>query len=105
MTPTSITKPIRLTTDTSIPEISSARKPPVKASGMVNITINGDFRDWNCATMMRYTSTTPSSSISSTCPIASMICSLSPLNSTVTPSGSASGATACCTADVTLVTL
>ena len=88
-----------------MPEISSAMKPPVKASGMVNITMNGDFRDWNCATMMRYTSTTPSSSISSTCPIASMICSLSPLNSTVTPSGSASGATACCTADVTLVTL
>ena len=62
MMPTSITKPMRLMTDTSMPESSSARKPPVKASGMVNITINGAFRDWNCATMMRYTSTTPSSS-------------------------------------------
>ena len=39
------------------------------------------------------------------CPMASMICSFSPLNSTVTPSGRASGATACCTADVTVVTL
>ena len=26
---------------------------PVKASGTVNITMNGDLRDWNCATIMR----------------------------------------------------
>ena len=55
-----MTKPIRLMTDTSIPTASSAKKPPVNASGMVNMTMNGDFSDWNCATIMRYTSTTPS---------------------------------------------
>ena len=27
--------------------------PPVNASGTVNITINGDRRLWNCATMIR----------------------------------------------------
>ena len=105
MMPTSITKPIRLMTDTSIPAISRARKPPVKASGMVNMTMNGDFSDWNCATMMKYTSTTPSSSISSSWLMASMICSFSPLNSAVTPSGSVRPLTACCAAEVTWVTL
>ena len=92
-------------TDTSMPVTSSARKPPVKASGMVNMTINGDFSDWNCATMMKYTSTTPSSSISSSCPMASMICSFSPLNSTVMPSGSTALPSACRAAEVTWVTL
>ena len=81
MMPTSITKPIRLMTETLIPAISSARKPPVKASGIVNMTMNGDFRLWNWATMMKYTSSTPSRSISITCFIAVMICSFSPLNS------------------------
>ena len=105
MMPTSITNPMRLMTDTSIPESSSARKPPVNASGMVNITMNGAFRDWNCATMMRYTSTTPSRSISRSCCMAFMICSFSPSNSTVTPSGSVTDPSAFCTAVVTLVTL
>ena len=85
--------------------MSRARKPPVKARGMVNMTMNGDFRDWNWATMIRYTSTTPSSSISSSCPMASMICSFSPLNSTVTVSGSVRPLTRRCTSDVTFVTL
>ena len=105
MIPTSMTKPIRLMTDTSIPTASSAKKPPVNASGMVNMTMNGDFSDWNCATIMRYTSTTPSSSISISCPMASMICSFSPLYSTVTPWGSVTLPSACCTALVTWVML
>ena len=37
----------------SMPQISRAIKPPVKARGMVNMTINGDFMDWNWATMIR----------------------------------------------------
>ena len=50
---TRITKPIIATTDTSKPKIARASRPPVKASGMANMTMNGDSRDWNCATMMR----------------------------------------------------
>ena len=68
-------------TETLIPAISSARKPPVKASGIVKMSMKGDYRRWNCATMMNYTSSTPSTSISITCFIAVMICSFSPLNS------------------------
>ena len=51
--PTSKTNPIRETTLTGIPAKNKARNAPVKASGMVNITINGERRDWNCATMTR----------------------------------------------------
>ena len=47
MTPTSITNPIRDTTLSSTPPMSRIRKPPVKARGMVNMTMNGDFSDWN----------------------------------------------------------
>ena len=47
MMPTSITKPMRDTTLSSMPEISRARKPPVKASGTVNRTMKGDSRLWN----------------------------------------------------------
>ena len=69
------------------------------------MTMNGDFRDWNWATMIRYTSTTPSSSISISWVMAFMICSFSPLNSTVTVSGSVRPLTRRCTSDVTFVTL
>ena len=31
----------------AMPQIRRARKPPVKARGIVNMTIKGDFRDWN----------------------------------------------------------
>ena len=66
MMPTSMTKPIRAMTLISVPVSSRARKPPVKASGMVNMTMKGSRRDWNWATMTKYTSTMPSSSISIT---------------------------------------
>ena len=63
---------------TSPPASSRARKPPVKARGMVNMTISGERRDWNWATITRYTSTMPSSSISSSCRMASMMASRRP---------------------------
>ena len=85
MIPVSITKPTRLITDRGIPQISSAAKPPVKASGMVNMTMKGDFKDWNCATITRYTSSTPRRSISAICPMASMTASFSPSKTKDTP--------------------
>ena len=105
MTPTSITKPMRDTTLSSTPLTSKMIKPPVKARGMVNMTINGDFRDWNWATITRYTSRMPSTSISSSCCMASMMVSFSPLNSVVTPSGRVSLSTARMASADTLVTL
>ena len=105
MMPTSITKPIKDTTLTSTPVISSMAKPPVKASGMVNITIRGDFSDWNCATITRYTSSMPSASIRSSCCMASIIISFSPSKEAVTPSGRLTCATADSTAEDTFVTL
>ncbi len=53
MMPVSMMKPMRDTTLTSMPQSSRARKPPVKASGIVNMTMKGDLRDWNWATMTR----------------------------------------------------
>ena len=85
MTPTSITKPIREMTLTSTPASSRARKPPV--------------------TITRYTSTMPSSSISSSCPIASMMASFSPWKAAVTPWGSSAWPMTFSAAEVTLVTL
>ena len=105
MMPTSITKPMRDTTLSSTPAISRMIKPPVKARGIVNMTMNGDFSDWNCATITRYTSRMPSASISSSWLMASMMVSFSPSNSAVTPSGSASASTAFMAAADTLVTL
>ena len=43
--------------------MNSANNPPVNASGIVNITINGDFNDWNCATIIRYINTIASAII------------------------------------------
>ena len=40
-------------TESSLPVIHRAKRPPVKANGMVNSTMNGESSDWNCATMMR----------------------------------------------------
>ena len=76
----------------------------MKARGMVNMMMKGSRRDWNWATMTKYTSTMPSSSISSTWPMASMICSFSPLNSMVAPSGSSMASTALVTWSDTRVT-
>ena len=53
MIPDSMTKPIRAITLISLPVIHRAKKPPVKASGIVNMIMNGDRRLWNWATMMR----------------------------------------------------
>ena len=105
MTPTSITKPIREMTLTSTPASSRARKPPVKARGMVNMTISGERSDWNWATITRYTSTMPSSSISSSCRMASMMASFSPWKAAVTPWGSSAWPMTFSAAEVTLVTL
>ena len=44
-TPTSMIMPTMDTMLTSIPAISSAINPPVNASGMVNMTMNGDSSD------------------------------------------------------------
>ena len=52
-TPASTRKPSMAMMESSLPVISSASRPPVKASGMVNMTMNGESRLWNCATMMR----------------------------------------------------
>ena len=53
MIPQSIIKPISETTLMSKPVIKSPINPPVKASGMVNIMMNGDFKLWNWATIIR----------------------------------------------------
>ena len=52
-TPASIRKPSMAMTESSLPVIHRAKRPPVKANGMVNSTMNGESSDWNCATMMR----------------------------------------------------
>ena len=44
--------PIIAITLTAIPDIHNARRPPVNASGTVNITMNGERRDWNCTCTM-----------------------------------------------------
>ena len=46
-------KPIREIMVNCWPVSSIPSRPPVKASGMVNSTMNGDSRLWNCATMTR----------------------------------------------------
>ena len=53
MTPANMTNPIMDTTPTSLSVTNRAKKPPVNASGIVNIIIKGDKNDWNCATMIR----------------------------------------------------
>ena len=67
--------------DTSLLKMSRARNPPVKASGMVNITMKGDLKLWNWATIMRYTRSTPRAIILARSAIASMIILFSPVNS------------------------
>ena len=67
--------------ETSLLKMRSARKPPVKASGMVNITMKGDLKLWNWATIIRYTKRTPRAIILTRSSMASMIISFSPLNS------------------------
>ena len=57
ITPDSTRKPTMATIERSMPVISSAARPPVNASGSVNMTMIGDLNDWNCATMIRKIST------------------------------------------------
>ena len=87
MMPDNMTKPIMAITLTDIPEIQSASRPPVNASGTVNIMINGERRDWNCATMIRYMNTRARASILNNSVIVSLIVSSSPVISTSYPSG------------------
>ena len=35
------------------PERNVPKNPPVNASGIEKIIINGDLSDWNCATMIK----------------------------------------------------
>ena len=51
--PASMTNPIIATTLISFPVKNRANRPPVNASGIVNMMMNGDRNDWNCATMIR----------------------------------------------------
>ena len=89
----------------SSPAMSSARKPPVNASGIVNMTMNGDLRSWNCATITRYTSRIPTASIKTSCLSASTMDSRSPVKPMVVPSEGENEASASSAASVTSVTL
>ena len=88
MIPVSITNPIMDTTLISIPVIRRARKPPVNASGIVNMTINGDLSDWNWATITRYTSTMPRRIIRTRSFKAFIMDSFAPSNSMLIPGAS-----------------
>ena len=105
MMPTSMMRPSMDSTFSSMPHSSSPRKPPVKASGMVNMTMKGDFKFWNWATITRYTSTTPTSISISISFMASIMASRSPLKLISTPSGSSTLSSAFSAASVTLVML
>ena len=52
-TPASIKKPSMAIMEMGLPVSHKARRPPVKARGMVNMTIKGDKRLWNWATIIR----------------------------------------------------
>lgn len=71
MIPASITNPIIAIALKSFPVISSPKNPPVNAIGIVNKMINGDFSDWNCATMIKYINATASNNIRPICPVVS----------------------------------
>ena len=66
------------TMDRSMPVISSAISPPVKASGMVNMTMIGDLNDWNCATMIRKISATAMTTMNTRSSMIPMTVSFSP---------------------------
>ena len=51
-TPERTRKPSMATTLRSKPRIHRASRPPVKARGMVNMTMKGESRDWNWAAIM-----------------------------------------------------
>ena len=52
-TPIRTRKPISEISDSCSPAAIRPSIPPVKASGIVNRTMNGDSRLWNCATMTK----------------------------------------------------
>ena len=70
------------TMDRSSPVISSAARPPVKASGMVNMTMMGDLNDWNCATIIRKMSATAMMTMNTRSPAMDMTVSFSPASAT-----------------------
>ena len=105
MMPTSMIMPSIESRLISSPAMSSARKPPVNASGIVNMTMNGDLRSWNCATITRYTSRTPTASMIMSCLSASTMDSRSPVKPTLVPSAGVNEASASSAASVTSVTL
>ena len=72
---------------TSFPAKNNAANPPVNASGIVNMIINGPFNDWNWATMIRYINASANTSIKITCFMDSITVSFSPLYSIEYPSG------------------
>ena len=86
-TPASSKKPTMATTERSSPVNSSASKPPVKASGMVNMTMMGDLKDWNWATMIRKMNTSATPMTSSMSSMIERTVSFSPERLTVQPDG------------------
>ena len=82
-TPDSTRKPSMLTMDRSMPVSSSASNPPVKARGMVNMTMMGDLKDWNWATMIRKISSMAISTIQTRSCMIFMTVSFSPDRSTL----------------------
>ena len=77
-TPISTRKPIIATMERSMPVSSSAIRPPVNASGIVNSTMNGDLNDWNCATIIRKISTSATAIMNTMSPMISLTVSFSP---------------------------
>ena len=75
------------TTERSIPVNSSASRPPVKASGMVNMTMMGDLKDWNWATMIRKMNTSATAMTSTRSSMIERTVSFSPERLTVQPAG------------------
>ena len=82
-TPDSTRKPTMATMDRSIFVISSASRPPVNASGIVNSTMTGDLNDWNCATMIRKIISTATATMNTRSSMMLLTVSFSPDRATV----------------------
>ena len=80
-TPESTRKPSMDTMDRSMPVASSASRPPVKASGIVNMTMMGLLKLWNWATMIRKISSTATRTIHTRSSMMPMTVSFSPASS------------------------
>ena len=88
-TPESTRKPSMLTMDRSMPVSSRASNPPVKASGIVNMTMMGDLKLWNWATMIRKIKRIAIRTIQTRSCMMPMTVSFSPVRLTLYPAGTA----------------